>query len=333
MYVISIFLKYLCAWLLMLAVLVWALFAEGLYSLVYGKNKRLSLLLAPLRAIISQARKPVILPDTARFVPSLYGPALAFAALLPICATIPFCTTMPILDNGGDLMQIFQFALLSEVLGVSSVYSLGTISGDAAAEGFVRETLSVLAVLVACFASLAGYFSAAGLSGDPFSLNTLAVGVRTLPVSWCVFAGIAIFIFLILARTGIHDSELGCAIFEDGELVAYQGAPRAILYLWAIFKVFILTALITHIFFPWELFRSAASTAAGGISWYMLSLNFLVFWLAVVAVRVLLVPLCSKLFDKLCGLLPRGLGWLPLPLLAAAAMLLVIYGTSLIVLE
>ena len=316
----------------MFAVLAGALFAEGVYSLAYGKNKSLGLLLAPLRSIISQARKPVILPDTARFVPSLYGPALAFAALLPICATIPFCTTIPILDNGGDLMQIFQFALLSECLGVASVYSLGTISGDSAAEGFIRETLCVFTVLIACFATLAKYFDAAGLTGDPFSLNTIAMGIRTLPVSWCVLTGIVIFVFLILARTGIHDSELGCSIFEDEELVAYQGAPRAILYLWAVFKVFIITALVTHVFFPWDLFRSEMA-AAGGISWYMQSLNFLAFWFTVVAVRVLLVPLCTRLYDKMRLSLPDGLSWLPLPLLTAAAALLVIYGTSLIVLE
>ena len=333
MYVLSMMLKYLCAWLLMLATLAGALFAEGLYSLLYGGSRQLSQLTAPLRTIVVQARKPVILPDTARFVPSLYGPALAFAALLPICASIPFCTVIPLLDNGGDLMQIFEFALLSEVLGVAAVYSLGTISGDAAAKRFVEETLCTMTIMVACFASLAYYFESAGLSGDPFSLNTFTTGMRTLSVPWCVYAGIAVFVFLILSRTGIHDSELGCAIFEDGELVAYQGAPRAILYLWAIFKVFILTALVTHTFFPWGLFQSASASQEGGISWRMQTLNFVFFWLAVVLVRVALVPLCSRLFDKMCGLLPKKLAWLPLPLFTVAAVLLVVYGASLIVIE
>ena len=68
MYVLSMMLKYLCAWLLMLATLAGALFAEGLYSLLYGGSRQLSQLTAPLRTIVVQARKPVLLPATARFV-------------------------------------------------------------------------------------------------------------------------------------------------------------------------------------------------------------------------------------------------------------------------
>ena len=97
--------------------------------------------------------------------------------------------------------------------------------------------------------------------------------------------------------------------------------------------MFILTALVTHTFFTWGLFQSASASQEGGISWRMQTLNFVFFWLAVVLVRVALVPLCSRLFDKMCGLLPKKLAWLPLPLFPVAAVLLVVYGASLIVIE
>ena len=304
----------------MSSTLLGALIAEGVSSCLDQRRVSRGNFAAPFLRIFREAVSPVLLPDTARFRLALYGPAFAFAALLPICASIPFCTVVPVLDNGGDLVQIFQFALLSDILAVVSLHSLGTASGREAARARFRDSACMMIVVMSCFASLSWYLEATGVSGDTFSLNTLSLVLRDASVNAGVVAGIILFIFLILGMCG---GETGFQ--RDGELAEYRGAQRAILSLWSVFRTFIIVALVTHIFFPWALFQPSGASAQS-ISWYMQALNFIMFWIAVIAVRVLLVPLCGRVLgfahDRLFA--PRY-AWLLLPCLTLFAISLVMY--------
>ena len=100
--------EYFFAWLFICVTLGIAIAAEALSSMLFANDSkplaRMARLRLPITRLSSLYREKILLPDTAVTL-LLYGPILAFAALLPVCAAIPFFTFTPILSNGADLLH------------------------------------------------------------------------------------------------------------------------------------------------------------------------------------------------------------------------------------
>ncbi len=123
----------------MLVTLMVALFAEGIH-ISFGRSlgrQRHDGIIDPLREIFRSMTIPISIPEASVIRLSIYMPCFALAALIPIAASIPFFHSS---RNGqwGDLVQILQFAALSETLAILAVFSLGTTDARITAERMTR---------------------------------------------------------------------------------------------------------------------------------------------------------------------------------------------------
>jgi hypothetical protein len=321
-------LKYFFSWLVMFASFFLALLAESIYIFLSaggaGSDKRgLHTFMLHMRSFVRSINVKMVLPESACETAAVYFPGLALAAIIPISASIPLSTLVPILDNGGDMVQILLFGILSEVFALISVYSLGTYGSWITAQRMIKEQISFMLPLMACFASIAAFLAVAdGTQGDSFSLNAFAHSLFLNSLHWYGIIGIAIFVFVIFSQIPHSTAGLGCLLLETGELPEYQGCPRVVLQMWSFFRAFTIIALVTHIFFPWGYFKGL--NAGFSISWWAQSMNFFGFWLFVVLVRVFGVTLCWKGMRYLEKTFPRVPDFIIVSSLTFAAMLLVI---------
>lgn len=320
--------KFILAWFLMCATLLAALLAECVYAFISGGARgRRGLLGVALymRRIFAPFSAKILLPHTSSPWLAIYMPGLALAALMPVCASIPFCTLIPVLDNGGDILQIMQFALLSETLAIVAVFSLGTAGGDTTGHRMINETMALMLPFAACFASLASYFASIGITGDTFSLNSFTLFIHISSIGTCGHIAIAMFVFAIFSRISHSDTDFSCSLLEDGELPEYQGCPRGVLQLWSIFRSLLIIAVVTHVFFPWKFFNGLNSGFS--VSWWAQSVTFFAFWLTVILVRAFLVSLCWRITATIESALPKKAAFLFIPALTLIAVLLVVYET------
>ena len=317
--------KYLMSLLLMFAISAVGIAAESLCRPILSVFIRDSV--SPraqslMKRLAASYRRKIILPESAKMPLSLYGPALSFAALMPVCAAIPFCTLIPIMENGADVLQILQFYMLSEVIAISTVYSLGTKEAGLAANKCIKESFLVLVPLVSFIISTAAFFEAGGGSGDAFSLNAFSLSQKFADLGAGGLTGVIIFIFLIFTQIPHRDVIDGTLPFDEGEMPAYQGCPRTMLQLRGIFRSFIVIVLVVNMFFPLGDF--ALLSGGSYLSWNAQIINFLVFWLVVIFARVVLVNLSWLLFDAIERRLPSSVSafFVPAASLAAAALIL-----------
>jgi formate hydrogenlyase subunit 4 len=320
-------LGYISSWVLMLVTLMVALFAESTHTYISGKSlgrRGMMVSLLPLRDIFRSMTIPISLPEASAVRLSIYLPCFALAALIPIAASIPFFSFLPIMDNGGDLIQIIQFAALSETLAILSVLSLGTPSARNTADRMAKELAMLIIPMIAAFISIAFYYSASGVKGDPFSLNVFTTALHMSPSTPFSLAGTIIFIFVIFSQIPHSNAGFGCSLLENCELPDFNGVPRSMLQLWSIFRAFLAVALVTHIFFPWGYFKGL--NAGFSISWWAQSVNFAAFWTTVLLMRVFGVTLCWKVMDMLEKVLriKNSATWICI-ILTTAATLLVVY--------
>jgi len=291
-------LRILYAAILMGAVVFVAVTAESLhYKTLSVLNKRTGRSSArdvhmPFGLIKSSFARTVILPEKACVPISLYGPALVFSAFLPVCASLPFCTPVPLLDNGNDILQMFQFFLTAEALAIIAVASISCPSAHAVARRMAKDAFGYMLPLVSGFASIAWYFNIAEPGADPFSLSSLSFLLHEGVLGRLGIVGALLFILLIISHVPHNGTGMGCALFGDGELAEYQGCQRAVMQIWGVLRSYIIIALVVYSIFPWDYLKSQVSGVA--ISWWFQALNLLLFWLAVVAVRFFLAPLCWK---------------------------------------
>ncbi len=291
---------YFSSWILMLVTLFVALLAEGIHTFFSGRSlsrRGMAVSFIPLRDIFRSAVSPVTLPETAAVKLSVYLPCIALAGLIPIAASIPFFSFVPIMDNGGDLMQILQFALLSETFAVVSIFSLGTNESETTAKRMAGELIYLIVPMMAAFVTIGVYYSAVGVHGDPFSLNTFTKAQHMSVSSPFSLTGTLLFVFLIFSRIPHSNAGFGCCLLENCELPDFNGVPRSMLQLWSIFRAFLVVALVTHIFFPWGFFKGL--NAGFSISWWAQTVNFAAFWSTVLLIRVFGVTLCWKLKEML----------------------------------
>jgi len=294
----SVFFKYFAAWLAMSGVLLsLLLIAEGAYGFVVERFTRGASGVSSVKTLFLAFRAPFLLPATTARTAAVYFPALAIAALLPIPACIPFFNFMPLLGNSGDLLQIVQFSLMSETFALLAIWSLGTEQSKQAGMELFLESAGLLLSFAACFVSLSFYLSANGILGDTFSLNLFTDSLHIGSFGIYGRIAVALFVFLVLAQAPYCATCSTASSFYALQMPEYDGPQRGLLQLWASLRVFVAISLITHIFFPWA-FLKEAEFAVGG-QWWMQAFHFALFWFSVVAVRVLLVPLCRKVLDLL----------------------------------
>ncbi len=322
-------LGYFSSWVLILVTLAVALFAEAIHTFFSGKSlSRRGMIVSfmPLRDILKSITIPVSLPEAAVAKLSIYLPCFALASLVPIAASIPFFSFIPIMDNGGDLMQILQFAILSETFAILSVLSLGTVAAEATAKRMMQELVALIVPMMAAFISIGFFYSTGGVQGDPFSLNTFTKAQHMSLSAPFSLVGTLLFIFVIFSRVPHSNAGFGCSLLENCELPDYNGAPRSVLQLWSIFRAFLVVALVTHIFFPWGFFKGL--NAGFSISWWAQSVNFAAFWSTVLIIRVFGVTVCWKLkeLSEASIKIKNGGTWLYIALTVAATLLVVYEG-------
>ncbi|MDL2297891.1 hypothetical protein LJC40_01910 [Synergistaceae bacterium OttesenSCG-928-D05] len=326
---IAVFFKYFFAWTAMSGVLIALLFmAEGAYGFVadriYERSNR-GESSTGIKTLLQAFRMPILVPDTAARQPAVYFPALAIAALLPIPACIPFFNFIPLMVNSGDLLQIVQFALMSETFALLSIFSLGTNQSRKAGMELFFESVGLLLAFAACFISISFYLTANGIIGDTFSLNLIASSLHIKSLGLYGKAAIGLFIFLVFAQAPYCATCSTASSFYELRMPGYDGPQRAMLQIWASLRVFVVIALVTHIFFPWTLLKEVESTV--GVEWWMQTFHFALFWLAVVIVRVVVVPVCRKIFDLLGARVPLRLSFGLTLFLIFAAMVLMYFET------
>lgn len=288
------------SWVLMIVTLIVALLAEATHTYFSSKNlskRGMAISLLPLRDIFRSMTIPISLPETSVVWISVYLPAFALAALFPISASIPFFSFVPIMDNGGDLIQILQFAVFSEALAILSIFSLGTPTAEITANRMIKELVKLMVPMMAAFVSIAFYYSANGVGGDPFSLNVFTMALHMNFAAPFSLLGTLLFIFVIFSQIPHSNAGFGCSLLENCELPDFNGAPRSMLQLWSIFRAFLVVALVTHMFYPWVYFKGL--NAGFSISWWAQSVNFAAFWSTVLVIRVFGVTLCWKVMDTL----------------------------------
>lgn len=321
----SMVFKYFNAWLLMGFALVAAIVTEKLYLLLVSavQRKRMGEVRVPRRGLRAIFRLEIGLPETAAVNIALYGPSLAIASLMTVCASLPFCTFIPIIDNGSDLIQLVQFLLLSEVFALISLYALGTGTGNEVARSEMRNMLRLLVPLVACYASLASFFTKNGLDSDPFSLNSFSMTGHFASMSAWGICGVLLLVFVILSQIPHRSVTAGSALFIHGESPEFEGAPRGMLQIWSVFRAFIVISIVTYILFPADMIATLSEGL--GISWRGQALNFVIFWLAVVASRLVLVPACWLIVQAAESRIPKPFRGSLIPILTVAAMMLLWY--------
>lgn len=322
----SMIFKYFNVWLLMGVSLAAAVISEKLYLLLCAAlaHRRPDETGVPsIRNLRAVLKLEIALPETASINLALYAPALALAALAAVCASLPFCTFMPIIDNNADMLQLLQLFLLGELFVALAIYALGTEEAGKIVNRNMRQAFALLFPMVALCASASSLLVKNGLDTDPFSLNSITVAGQFSSLSKFGIAGFVIFLYLILSRIPHRKLSTGCALLTADELPQYGGAPRAAIQLWSVYRSFIIISMITSMLFPKDM--GGALNGAAAFSWRSQSLSFLVFWLAVAAMRIFVVPFCWVCSDLIRKYLPKKLGpWLFFAL-AALAMLLLWY--------
>ena len=317
--------KYILSLLLMFAISVIGVFCESLSRSVFSKFSKhgeTQRVYSATRKLLASYRRKITLPETANMPLALYGSALSFAALIPVCAAIPFCTLIPVMDNGADVLQIMQFYMLSEALSIISLYSLGSKEAGFAANKCIKESFMLMIPLVSFLISIAAFFEAGGGKGDAFSLNAFSLSQKFSEIGTGGTIGVIIFIFLIFTQIPHSDIAEGTLLFDDSEMPSYQGCPRAILQLRGIFRSFLVVTVVVNMFFPLGDF---AVLPSGSIfSWNAQLVNFIIFWLAVIFARVVCVNFSWVLYAVINKLLPGSfmLFFVPGTALIAAALLL-----------
>jgi len=232
-------------------------------------------------------------------------------------------TFSTLIDNGGDVLQILFFMILSEIFVVAAVCAQGTERAFRSAFRLFCEFIRLIFVLVAAFTSLAVYFSALGVQSNPYGLSTYS-GLKNLQlISMPGLAAVAVFICLALCHMSASEESRTGDVFAGLPKSEYNGIPRALLQIWLTGMSFLESVLITQLFFPWFVISEAAFIQAYPFLARILTLAL--FWLTVIIIRTFGIRICGRTRTFLeAKSSPAAVAFLML-LLACAAMGIIWY--------
>lgn len=325
--------RYIATWILLtIAVIVLLAISESASSFLLMRfNLKNSVLrVNPVKLLISTASSPILLPaGSSRWV-SLIMPVFAIAALSPVCASVSLFSLSP-LATGGDILQILHFMILSVVCSAAALCALGTKQAFRSAARLAGESAKLICALMAAFASFAVYFIALGVQGNSFGMNAFTLSLHMRSLGILGYMSLAVFIFLALSHSSYWEESCEEDFFSELSVREYNGLPRAMLQIWMSFKVFLIAVLVSHIFFPWFLFRDADTPHKG--TFWLQALGFVLFWLTAIAIRAFGVTLCRKARSMLeQKMSPHGAALFML-LLACAAIGIIYYEAHISALE
>lgn len=321
---INLILGYVTSWIMMtIAVIVLLVISEAAHSFLLVRFTKSGAPGAhPIKLIISSAASPTLLPACAYRPVALIMPVLAIAALFPVCASISLFTFSHLIP-GGDVLQILYFMILSEVCAITALYALGTKQAFHSATKLSRESAKLFCALTAAFVSFAVYFTSLGVQGNIFGLDVFSLSLQLKSMRILGHVSSVVFVFLALSYSSYWE-ELGAGdFFSELPASEYNGPQRAMLLIWTSFKAFLTAMLVTHIFFPWFLFRDADGSQAG--TFWLQALGFVLFWLTAIAVRAFGVMFCRKLRTMLEKKMSASGAAFLLLMLAGAAMGILYY--------
>lgn len=328
-----VLLKYITTWVTMVTTIIVLLSMSEVayeYLLTRLAGREADGFANSVKSVFSLLMSPIRLPDCASPRVAIIMPVLAIAAFLPVCSSISFITFSPLLDNGGDILQIIHFTILSEVFAMTAVYALGTERASHTASRMTAEFAKLAVILTAAFASFALYFTALGIQGNPFSLDVFSPLMHWRSLDLAGRVSVAVFVFLALCHTSHRDESESGEIFSELPLREYCGLPRALLQIWAALKSFLIATLITHIFFPWFYFSESET---GADTFWAQLFGFMLFWLTVIITRTFGVMLCRNTRMYLEKKLPQPAVLLVFLLLLCTAVGIIYYEAYVTTLE
>lgn len=301
-------LKYLLTGFIFLFVIFMSVFIEYLAS--YSKkifnnklNKRREI--GDITLLKKQFFNKVVMPETASAVIVVWAPILALSALIPISTTIPLFSFIPYLQINTDLLQIVQFFLLSDVFAVLAICALGTKTSRQIAKEMTKEFAYLFFFIFLFFTVIAIYIDKTSKITDAFKLNSLALSGLISTENFLIYT-VLIFISIIIFSLLPHEvSEHSNYLVNDDVLIEFQGAPRAMLSLWLLFRSFLLISIILIMIFPFTNIFSYSQNI--NIPWFLKVINFLVYFVAIIFMRIFVIPIFWTARNKLKQKLPRFL--------------------------
>lgn len=325
--------KYLAGWALLSAAAVLLLAASEtahsfLLAFFPGSCGRSA---SSVKLIAASAASPIFIPSGASKFAALIGPVLALAALLPACVNICFLNFLPNANEDGDILQILHFMVLSGVCATTAVYALGAGYASRCAVRITGEFMKLAVILAAAFISFAMLFVSLGAEGNIFSLNVFILSSQLRTLSIFGYAAIAIFVFLALSRLSYWEVSEPDAFLRELPLNEYNGPQRAMVQVWMALNAFLTAVLVTHIFFPWFLFREAEVTSLS--PFWSEVLGFALFWPTAILVRTFGVMVCRSVWRNIEKRMPAAASVLLTLLLMAAAMGMIYYEAYSAILE
>lgn len=287
--------RYLVGWIIMTAavaiVLAVSEAAHGFFSALLIRADGRSI--PSVKLIAAAAMSPVTLPTGASSFVALIAPVLALAAILPVCVSVVFLNFLPMAGGGGDILQILHFMILSGVCATTAIYALGTEYAARGAARIAGEFIKLTIILTAAFVSFAMLFVSLGVEGNNFHLNVFMLSLQLRSSGIFGYAAIVIFVFLALSHLSYLEAGDSGVFFNELPLNEYNGLQRAMMQIWMSLNAFLTAMLVTHIFFPWTIFREMESTFLNPL--WIKMLGFAFFWLTAVLVRTLGVMICRRI--------------------------------------
>ncbi|MGB9885707.1 MAG: respiratory chain complex I subunit 1 family protein [Moorellales bacterium] len=236
--------------------------------------------------------KETIIPENS--IPWLFNaaPVLALAATLTILFYLPLGNLWPLLAQGGDLILVLYLLTLPAVAMVAGGFASGS---PYAAVGAQREMVMMMSYefpLATVAVTLAWKLSLVlGGAGQPFAPPFSLAAFSLCPVWGTVgWVGGVGLVLALAALVIVTPAELSKVPFDapeaheelaGGLLAEYSGRNLALFYLADAVKTLVVSALIVALFFPYGL--SAALSLTG---WWGLLVDFLFFWVKVLAVML-----------------------------------------------
>jgi hypothetical protein len=280
---------------LMLLVLTLSLLLIGAENVLYGIQGTDTSLFAPYRRFLAGRCSDRCPP------PLLYSSCFC---LLVIFLFIPMGSFPQFAETEGDFIVVVFLLLVSQGLYIRGMkaFSGEIYQSFDAKELFVLSKFAV--TLIAVGGTLSWYALNRGMPGNIFSLETFtATPIWTVTGMWGKM-GSAAFLLLLVAVSparGVTKTR----ILDNVQIPEIFDAIRST----------IAPAMIVSLFFPMRL-----GIYFGLIGFRMYLVDFVSFWLRVMIVQVVLIPLAARAFNKSRDKLPERPVHLPEMIIGAAGI-------------
>jgi len=280
----------------------------------------------PFYDVLKLLQKENIVPENA--VPWIFNgaPWLALLASLSLFFYQPMGSLPPLLGDRGDLTLILYIFTVAAIAIVAGGFASGSPYATVGAQREMVLIMSYEFPLATAIIALAWYYSKTFPSLPAFSLYTYVLNPVWSTVGVLGFLGALLILVALLVVT---PAELGKIPFDiaeaeteiaEGVMVEYSGKNYALFYIADGVKTLGMTALVVNLFFPWNL---SSLLGISGMGAYII--DFVFFWLKVLALLIVSITLVRIAFARLKVDQIASLYWFPLLLTSMVGLLLLVY--------